>query len=131
MKKKLKICGDIIIGDPCEMVKSEEDWELCEYGTHMDKLGINNYMCIEYEEDAPDVIDNNGNIIGSFCTDSCMLVITKLSSLLEYNSEFNQHIMSPDNWTLIENFDGDIEVKETDDGIQLIGKGNICFYTEI
>ncbi len=130
MQNKLKINGDIIIGDPCEMVKSEEDWEICEYGSRMDKLGINNFMCVEYEEDAPDVIDENGNIIGSLCTDSGMIVVTKLIDLLNYDPEFNQHITYPENWTVIKNFNGDIEVRENDDSVQLIGKGNISFFTK-
>ena len=125
----MKFLGDIIIGDPCEMVKSEEDWQLCEWGERMEKLGIETFLFVEFEEDAPMVVDENGNTLGSFCTDSCAVVVTRLQELLSYNPQFSQHIEYPENWTVIKNFDGVISSKVVRDNTFIVGKGNINFKT--
>lgn len=129
MENRLEICGDIIIGDPCEMVNSEEDWELCEYGSHMERLGIIDFLCTDFEEDCPEIIDNNGNILGSFCTDSCRVVIARLDDLIKYDPTFDQHLAYPENWTVIKGFEGYIEAIEIDDEMHIIGNGNISFDT--
>lgn len=126
---KKKFSGTIIIGDPCEMVKSEEDWQLSEYGEKFDKLGIKNYLWIESEEDSPIVKDVNGKDLGSFCTDSALIVVILLDELLQYNPQFNQYIEYPENWTVIENFDGIVSSFEKDERVYIQGKGNINFIT--
>lgn len=129
MKNSIRITGDIIIGDPMEMVKSEEDWQLCEYGERMDKLGIKDFLCAEGEEDVPAVIDDNGNMLGSFCSDSGMVVVMRLDDLFTYNSDFYQHIDYPGNWTVINGFDGIVTAETAHGEFSLSGEGNISFHT--
>ncbi len=126
-KKSFK--GTIIIGDPCEMVKSEEDWQLSKYGKKLNKLGFKKYLFIEFEEECPVVIDSSNNKLGSFCTDSALIVVTLLDELLQYNPQFDQHIEYPENWTVIENFEGIVSSFEKDDCKFIQGKGNINFIT--
>lgn len=131
MKKKANFKGTIIIGDPCEMVKNDEDWQISKWGEKMHLIGFNNYISFEFEEDRPNVINyDSKEIIGTYCTDSCMVCIVYLEELLKYNPTFNQHIEYPYNWTVIKNFDGNISVKIKDDYPIVVGKGNINFYTE-
>lgn len=126
--KRLIITGDIIIGDPCEMVCTEEDWQLCEWGEHMEKLGINNYLYIDFKDEAQKIVDNSKNILGTFCTDSSAIVIMKLDDLLNYNKTFNQHIVFPENWTIIRKFKGTITSEFINDRCVIKGYGNICFF---
>ncbi len=119
--------GTIIIGDPCNMVKSEEDWYATEFGADFSPLGINRFLSFEMEEDCPAVVGENGQILGRFCTDSCMITAMYLSDLLTYNPGFDDHIAYEGNYTVIENFKGVLTVEETDEGAVLVGKGNIPF----
>ncbi|MDE7300952.1 MAG: hypothetical protein K2N47_02155 [Clostridia bacterium] len=123
--------GTIIIGDPCEIVKSDEDWQLCEYGKHLDRLGFTDYLYIVSDEVAPIVKGDLGNILGSFCTDSGIVVVALLDELLKYNPTFDmhKHIYYKDNWTVIENFNGTVNYYENDENTYIEGKGNINFIT--
>lgn len=129
MKNSIRITGDIIIGDPMEMVKSEEDWQLCEYGERMDKLGIKDFLCAEGEEDVPAVIDDKGNMLGSFCSDSGMVVVMRLDDLLAYNNDFYKHIDYLGEWIVINGFDGIVTAEIVDGEFCLSGEGNISFHT--
>jgi len=131
MKKKGRFKGTIIIGDPCEMVKNDEDWQTSKWGEKMHLIGFNNYVSFEFEEDRKNIVNyDSKEIIGTYCTDSCMVCIVYLEELLKYNPTFNQHIEYPDNWTVIKDFDGKIIVKIKDDYPVVFGKGNVNFYTE-
>lgn len=129
MENRLEISGDIIIGDPCEMVSTEEDWQLCQWGEHMEKLGIDDFLSVEFEEDVPKIVDDNGNILGTFCTDSCRVAVMRLNDLLTYNKNFDQHITYPENWTIIKDFNGTITYEMIDEAGVLTGIGNISFRT--
>ena len=129
MEKHFEISGDIIIGDPCEMVCSEDDWQLCQWGNHMEKLGIKDFLYVEFEEDATTIVDNKGSVLGTFCTDSCAVVVMRLNDLLLYNKSFNQHITYPENWTVIKDFSGTITSEVIDDTSFIVGNGNISFRT--
>ena len=129
--KSLEFKGTIIIGDPCEMVKSEDDWDKTMYGEKMDMIGFKNYISFEFEEDSPKVINcDTRKSIGSYCTDSCMICIVYLGELLNYNPDFDQHIEYPKNWTVIEDFDGLISIQKNKDYLSIVGKGNVNFYTK-
>lgn len=125
--KKQKFNATIIIGDPCMMVKSEEDWETCDYGEQMDKLGFKNYLSVEFDEDAPDVVDDKGNVLGSFCTDSSMILVVPFDDLMKYNPDFNVHIEYPHSCTIIENFCGEVTYNTRNDTTTIVGKGNANF----
>lgn len=40
----MNFSGDIIIIDPCNVVKNDDDWQLCGFGEDMSKLGFGNYL---------------------------------------------------------------------------------------
>lgn len=41
----MKFKGDIIITDPCYIIKKDsEDWRKCDYGDNMAALGLTNYI---------------------------------------------------------------------------------------
>lgn len=128
MKRKQRFNGTIIIGDPCEMVKSEEDWQLSLYGEKMEKIGIKEYITIEFDEDI-NVVDDSGNILGSFCTDSSLITVMYLDDLLRYNLDFDQHIKYPENWAIIKDFNGEISYKSKNYTVTIYGNGNINFKT--
>lgn len=131
MRKKENFKGTIIIGDPCEMVVSEDDWQRTKWGEKMHLIGFNKYISFECEEDRPNVINyDSKEILGTYCTDSCMICIVYLDDLLKYNPTFNQHIEYPENWTVIKDFNGKIRVKVKNDYPIVVGKGNVNFYTE-
>ena len=120
--------GTIIIVDPCVIVKSEEDWHLCEYGKYLDRLGFTNYIYIESNEVAPIIKDDSHKILGSFCSESAIVVVVLLDELLKYNQTFNQH-KCKDIWTVIENFNGTVNYYEKDENTYIEGNGNINFIT--
>lgn len=127
--KSVDFNGTIIIGDPCEMVVSEEDWQKCNWGKHMEKIGINHFLYVDYEEDFPTVVSDTGEKLGSFCTDSCAIVVLYLEDLIKYNPMFNQHVEYSENWTIIQNFVGKVKTKMIEDNKHIIGIGNINFDT--
>lgn len=127
--KSVDFNGTIIIGDPCEMVASEEDWQKCNWGKHMEKIGINHFLYVDYEEDCPTVVSDTGAKLGSFCTDSCAIVVMYLEDLIKYNPAFNQHIEYPENWTIMQDFVGKVTIKIIKGDKHIIGIGNVSFNT--
>lgn len=95
----------------------------------MEKLGIKDFLCVEFEEDVPKIADDNGNILGTFCTDSCRVAVMCLNDLLTYNKSFDEHIKYPENWTIIKNFIGTVAYEVIGEKSFIIGKGNISFQT--
>lgn len=135
--KKVKFKGDIVIGDPCNIVKSDEDWALCEYGERMDKLGFTDFLCVEFPDDPPIVIDDNGNKLGAFCQDSGVIAVVYLSELEKYNPDYEKGFFDEDNRAIIRSFDGkvgyriepvNIDGYEDTDTV-IFGEGNINFKT--
>lgn len=128
------------------------DWDLSNYGTSMEALGIKNYIrrdtlygdwsCTTYNSDTNEKI-------GNFCADAGMVGVFLLDEVLKYNPDFNYHIERPWTTTLIKDFDGEIdfEIIHTegvyeddtefhskgdrweDDSVSVIGRGNINFET--
>jgi len=142
----MKFKGDIIITDPCYITKDDtNDWELCEYGENMEKLGIKTYLtrdtiygdwsCATFNSDTH-------KPIGQFCADAGLVSVFLLDEVLKYNPDFDYHFNRPWTTTLIKDFDGEIEINivgveykneeghiENDEEVRVIGKGNINFYT--
>ena len=131
MRKKAYFKGTIIIGDPGEMVVSEDDWQRTKWGEKVHLIGFNKYISFECEEDRPNVINyDSKEILGTYCTDSCMICIVYFDDLLKYNPTFNQHIEYPENWVVIKDFNGKIRIKVKNDDPIVVGKGNVNFYTK-
>lgn len=131
----MKFKGSIVIGDPCYFVK-EEDWELCEFGDRMDKIGFSNYMTIRFPDDPQVVIDEkNGNLFGGICQDSGYIVVVYLDELKEYNADYEKAFWDERNRAIIHDFDGELSSEKVEvviDGYKdfdtiISGSGNICF----
>lgn len=123
--------GDIIITDPCYIIDERnrsvrDDWDHCEYGENMEALGINNYInsSTGYGDWSCEVKDNSGDIIGNFCADSGQVAIFLIEEVLNYNPLFDYHLNRPHTTTLIQGFNGTVDVCFDSDGIAyVIGEG--------
>lgn len=121
--------GDIIIMDPCNAVKNDEDWQLCKWGTDMSSLGFREYLYIDAGDEYGCKVINidTDELIGKFCTDSCALVVLYFDELMRYNPDFTDHMEWPDSNTIIKQFDGTIVMDE--ENLAIVGTGNINFKT--
>ena len=176
----MKFIGDIIITDPCYIIKKHEsnprpniytneilknlgsvqftkytpeqmeeykkleaeqaewdknnpdDWEVCEYGDRMGKLGLTRYLtsyteygdwsCTTYEE-------GTKKKLGEFCADAGLVSVFLLEEVLKYNPEFDYHINNKHTTTWIKDFDGDVEITHRNDEVSVVGTGNVNFFT--
>jgi hypothetical protein len=128
--------GSIVIADPSYFVTSEEDWEKCEYGEHMEKLGFTDFLYIEYEEDVQEVVNvESQEKYGEICSDSCAMVVAYKEELANYNPDYEKDLGGEDNRAIIDNFDGEVTselVPYKDDDYEgedtvIVGTGNISF----
>lgn len=122
--------GDIIITDPCYIVK-DCDWSnYCDdfYESDRDKLIkgsivrdtiYGDWSCTTYNK-------NTKEPIGNFCSDSGLVGVFNLDKVLEYNPEFEFRKHTA---TLIKNFKGKVyfnikhDNKYDDYSVHVIGKG--------
>lgn len=110
--------GDIIITDPCYLMKKRNDWYLCGLGDHMYKLGFKNYKvrdtiygdwsCTTYNSDTKEVI-------GHFCADAGLVGVFLLNEVLKYNPGFDYHINNKHTTTLIKDFEGTVRFTVTEE----------------
>lgn len=129
--------GDIIITDPMYIVKSEEDWHLCEYGEKLEELGIFTYITAgNGDEFASDIVSlDTHESLGELGSDSCMISVMLLREVRRYNFDFDKDL-GKHCYTIIEDFDGEVqlvEMEEPDDNCQrfyFLGKGNKNFRTD-
>lgn len=130
-----KFKGDIIITDPCYIVKDEDDYKV-DYNNLEESIGLCGISSKTiYGDWSCTVFDYNGKELGNFCADAGMVGVFNLKNVLEYNPEFDYHINKPWTTALIKDFDGEIfilcKLDETNEPyITIEGKGNIDFYTE-
>ncbi len=127
MKIEKHFNGTIIITDPCYMVKNSEDWYDCEFGEELENLGFEDYLTFKFQEDSPQIIDDRGNLLGKFCTDSSMVSVVCLDDLLAYNPAFDNHIRRPSTCTIINGFEGTVSYFKENGQISLVGQGSINF----
>lgn len=149
----MKFKGDIIITDPCYIIKKNSgDCGKCGYGDNMKALGIENYLCrdtIYGDWSCTTFNSDTKEAIGEFCADAGMVAVFLLDEVLAYNPDFDFYETKPWTTTLIKDFDGDIEIniihiegvydddtewhskgdKWEDNEVRVIGKGNINFET--
>lgn len=136
MNTKQHFKGSIVIGDPSYFINTDEDWELCEYGKRLDKIGFSDYLFIEFPDDPQVVINEKTHeILGGICQDSGVVAVVYKNELESYNSGYEKAFFSKKNRTIIENYDGDIEYKTVpvvvngykDTDTIISGNGNITF----
>ncbi len=128
----MTIKDDVIITDPCYVVK-DEDW---------DKLGFINYISGDWScttfampiEDLKDVIDNPDSgkeysAIGNFCAG--MVCALSMNEVIKYNPEFPKWIEThPWCVTVVPGFDGVIDYYvDSNEEAHIYGIGNVNFYT--
>lgn len=114
----MRFDGDIIITDPCYICK-DGDWNKSCYGSHMEVLGIKNYLsrdtiygdwsCTVFEGDFHTAKDGDElKVLGEFCADAGMMAVFLLDEVLAYNPGFDYHIKRTWTTALIKDFHGDI-----------------------
>lgn len=104
--------GDILITDPCYVMKEDDDWTTCDCGFDMEELGINHYMtrdtlygdwsCTTYNLDTKEKI-------GNFCADAGLVSVFLLDEVLKYNPNYDWHITKSYTTTVIKDFKGTVE----------------------
>lgn len=134
MKKYFK--GSIVIGDPSYFVKTDEDWNLCEYGIQLNKLGFSDFFFIKFPDDPQIVINNVTNeVLGGICQDSGAVVVVYKHELELYNADYEKSFFSKKNRAIIDNFEGEVGYKTVsvivnghiDNDTIIFGEGNISF----
>ena len=128
--KPMEFDGDIIITDPCYIMRAEHhgtqpltdnDWDACNYGSNMECLGIYHYMtsdtlygdwgCTVYNTDTKEDI-------GNFCADAGLVSVFLLDEVLKYNPDFDYHKERKWTTTLIPDFKGVVQfVVDHEEGV--------------
>lgn len=113
--------------------ENEGDWDKTNCGEDFSPLGFTNFLSSYngYGDWSCTTVNKDTNEkIGKFCADAGMVGVFLLDEVLRYNPDFDYHINRPWTTTLIKNFNGDIElVKDKENNISVVGKGNINFFT--
>ena len=131
----MKFKGDLIITDPCYIVKDEDDWELCDYGEKLENLKIKTYISSGGADCVGCHVVNltTKQVLGKFCSDSGMVSIMSLKELKKYNPDYMEEL-SEGTYAIIPDFKGTIEkIKIENDEDQywaFFGKGNFNFRTD-
>jgi len=91
-----------------------DDWEICDYGYSLEKLGITKFMtrdtlygdwsCTTFKDEI-----RRGNEIGEFCADAGLVSVISLDQVLKYNPDFDYHINRKHTTTWIKNFRGTVQ----------------------
>ena len=127
-------CGDIIITDPCYIIK-DEDWDrvymalldtdddffhIAELPTAIIRNTIyGDWSCTTYK-----ITEKTRREIGKFCADAGLVAVCHLDEALEYNPDFDYHLARPWTTTIIRDFDGDVWFRVVDDkNVEVRGKG--------
>ena len=121
LNMSMEFDGDILITDPCYIMRAEhhgtipitkDDWNTCNCGFDMEKLGINHYMtrdtlygdwgCTTYNLDTKEKI-------GNFCADAGLVSVFLLDEVLKYNPDYDWYVTKPYTATVIKDFKGTVE----------------------
>ena len=124
----MRFDGDIIIIDPCSVVKSNSDWHNCEFGANMSALGFTDFVYADAGSDSRiRIIDTDRReTIGTVCTDSCVFAVLLFDEVMRYNPGFSEYIRYPENSVIIRSFSGGIVFEEN----SFTGTGNVNFRSE-
>ena len=136
----MKFQGDLLLTDPMYIIRKEsgDDWNLllaegCDHAA-LHLLGIKQGLSFEAGDDAVRIVINDaGNVIGYFCSDSSLFCICDLKEVLTYNPDFiSMNSGYPDSFCVIRNFNGEISILQDETGCQnMIGTGVNGFKTVI
>lgn len=113
--------------------ENPDDWARCNYGSNMEVLGIKTFLTrdtIYGDWSCTTFNTETHEKLGNFCADAGLVSVFLLDEILKYNPNFDYHIKRDWTTTLIKDFDGDVNIIiNKDNEVQVIGKGNINFYT--
>lgn len=109
--KPKEYIGDIIITDPCYIMKDDDWHKFCDGELELEEIIPSIiYRDTLYGDWSCSTFSNNKNI-GEFCADAGMVCVATLEDILKYNPNFNYHKEKPWTTTLIKNFKGHIQFK--------------------
>jgi len=101
-----------------------DDWCVCGFGENMNALGICKYICKStiYGDWSCALFEKETNkIIGRYCADSGMVIITTLEQIMSYNQDFKNWAQEHD-WcvAIVPEFNGEVETYPNKDNSSLI-----------
>lgn len=112
--------------------KPHDDWDRCNRGEKMENLGLSTFI-VTYTlyGDWRCTTFNLGTkeAIGEFCADSGQVGVFLLEEVLKYNPKFDYHLKRIWTTTLIKDFHGFVQIKDTNRDVSVVGNGNIDFKT--
>lgn len=130
--------GDIIITDPCYLINKKadkDDWELCDYGYSLNKLGFTKYIQRDtifgdWDCTVFDTKDKN-KIYGHFCADSGKVCVVLADEVFKYNPNFKKDFLENRDWcaAIIKDFEGDVYFRI--DEVKFEYKDKECFDHEV
>ena len=127
--------GDIIITDPCYIMKDNKDWDKCDCGDHLELLGIEHFMTRDtiYGDWSCTVFDlnNKHEELGEFCADAGRVSVILLDDVLRYNPNFNYHTERPWTTTLIRDFKGTVQFVIKEDKYEYDGEPKVEYEVEV
>lgn len=127
----MRFDGTILITDPCYFVLSDSDWHDSKFGADMGALGFSHYLYVDAGEEIGGTVRNTdtGEVLGEFCTDSCVVVVAYYDDVIRYNPEHEADLAKyPNSGAVIRDFHGDIGF-DFDDNV-FFGIGNVNWSTD-
>ena len=126
MKDRQSFKGSIVIGDPSYFVKSEEDCELCGYGSELEKIGFTDTLTVDFPDDPQTVVNTaTKEILGWICQDSGTIAVVYKKELEAYDPDYEQAFCSIENRAVIDDFEGEAGYKTVNGDTVIYGNGNI------
>lgn len=112
-----------------EIVEKVKEWN-CFYSNFISNIRKLEFVDVQsmYDNQRNEFI--NQNTYGEFCTDSGKICVVYLDEVLKFNPNFKDWVNSH-KWcaSIIEDFDGDIDLELDEDSLHVVGIGNKNFYT--
>ena len=132
-KYKVKMQGNIIITDPCYIIKNREDREFWDE-LNLSCFGFTNYLthntlygdwgCHTFDMDTQ-------KAIGEFCADGGEVGVFLLDEVLKYNPNYDDYLKAKHAVTLIKDFNGEVWFEKLDrDTLVVRGEGSTNFITK-
>ena len=143
----MKFKGSIIITDPCYICK-DEDWDKIMFDDDLGYIGFKtsikedtiygDWSCTTFNSGKADPKEMRNKYLnencetpsryGEFCVDAGQVCVVYVTDVMKYNPEF---FTKYGQWcyTIIPNFDGEIEYCVEDGEAFIIGIGNRNFFT--
>ena len=115
----IHMTGNLLITDHCYIIKrnnKRDEWEYCDYGNRLDKLGINQFVTHDtiYGDWSCGLFDyDTKERVGEFCADAGLVSVFSLDEALRYNEEEVSKMIN-NAWhgaAVVKNFDGDVYIK--------------------